>query len=237
MTRDQAIRKAKACLRLAASSNPHEAAAALRQAQALMAAYSIDHAEISDVTSAEVGTRSRGAEPPSSIVMLCGMCATGFGAEVIVLPAWRKTTIRFYGMQGAAEIAAYAFTVLRRQMDADRLKHISRVRKRGNREARGETFALAWVLAVRRLFPDAKVPEERRLAVQDVLNLKHPSAGTSAGRDLTKRGKAGDRDSEAGWLAGRQATLNTGLNGTKAPAPAQLPSPSRIVAVLEVPNG
>lgn len=38
MNRDQALSKIKKCLALAASANPHEAAAGTRQAQKLMAA-------------------------------------------------------------------------------------------------------------------------------------------------------------------------------------------------------
>jgi len=44
MNRDAILRKVKACPRLAASSNPNEAAAALRQAQAMMRAHGISWA-------------------------------------------------------------------------------------------------------------------------------------------------------------------------------------------------
>ena len=227
MTRAEAIRKAKACLRLSKSANANEAAAALRQAQALMAQHGLDQAEVSDVTSADAPTKSRGSVPPSSIVTLAAVAGTGFGAQVICMRGFGKTIFRFYGKDGAAEVAAYAFTVLRRQMDADRLKHIVRVRIRANRDARGEAFALAWVHAVERLFPAAQVSEENRVAVDEVFKAKHSSAGTCAGRDLLKRGKSRDADMEAGYTAGCAARLHTGLKGQGAAAAApQLPAPS-----------
>jgi hypothetical protein len=218
MDRQHILRKVKACLRLAASSNPNEAAAALRQAQAMMRAHGISHAEAMDVDEAEVNTRARGAEPARSVLILAVLAAAAFGARTIVCreKSWNSgsTVIRFYGCDGSAEIAAFAFTVLRRQMDADRLKHISRVRKRGNREARGEVFAMAWVNAVAHLFPDAQVADAKRLAIDEVMRLRYPDAGTSSGRDLTTRGKTRDDDAWAGHEAGTNARLHRGVNGT-----------------------
>lgn len=223
MDRQHILRKIKACLRLAASPNPHEAAAALRQAQAMMRAYGVTQAEALDVDEAEVNTRARGAEPARSLLLLAALAADGFGARLMVCreKSWRggSTVIRFYGCDGAAEIAAFAFTVLRRQMDADRLKHIARVRKRGNREARGEVFALAWVNAVERLFPQADVADEKRLAVEEVIHTRYPQAGKIDGRDLTTRGKARDDDALAGHVAGLNAKLHRGVKGG---APAML---------------
>ena len=217
MNRAPILRKIKACLRLAASSNPNEAAAALRQAQAMMRAHGVTHAEAMDVDEAEVNTRARGAELARSMLLLAALAADGFGARLIVnrVQGWNSgsTVIRFYGCDGAAEIAAFAFTVLRRQMDADRLKHIARVRKRGNREARGKVFALVWVNAVAHQFPEAEIAESKRLAIDEVMSARYPDAGTSSGRDLTKRGKTRDDDAWAGYKAGKAAKLHRGVDG------------------------
>lgn len=52
MDKNTAIDKIKKCLALSKSDNPHEAAAALRQAQKLMALYKVDALDVSlaDVT-------------------------------------------------------------------------------------------------------------------------------------------------------------------------------------------
>jgi hypothetical protein len=217
MDRQHILRKIKACLRLAASSNPNEAAAALRQAQAMMRAYGITHAEAMEVGEAEVHTRARGAVPARSILWLATLAARGFGARIMIFreQGWNtgSTVIRFYGCDGVAEIAAFAFTVLRRQLDADRLKHITRVRKRGNREARGEMFALAWVNAVAHLFPEATIADDKWLAVDEFMKARYPDAGTSNGRDLTARGKTRDDDVWAGHYAGMKARLHRGVKG------------------------
>ncbi|HEY4145209.1 DUF7168 domain-containing protein [Pinirhizobacter sp.] len=227
MSRDNILRKIKACLRLAASSNPNEAAAALRQAQAMMRAHGVTHAEAMDVDDAAVGTRCRGTTPPNSLCQLAYLAARGFGCRMIIdfERAGRslRTIFRFYGTDGASEISAFAYTVLRRQLDADRTKHTARVRKRGNREARGEQFALAWVAAVERLFPEAQVPEPKRLAIDDMFKQRHPNTSVGPGRDLSMKGKAGDRDREAGFIAGTKAKLHRGVKGASTLGLEQLP--------------
>jgi len=223
MNRQSILRKIKACLRLAASSNANEAAAALRQAQAMMAKHGVDAVEVSGVGEAEALTRSRGAEPARSICLLAQVCARGFGAHIVIVTDYGRTAVRFYGVDGAAEVAAYAFTVLRRQLDCDRLKHVARVRKRGNREARGETFAHAWVCAVAGLFPGVAMDEAKRLAIRELIRLRHPVTDTCSGRDLTKHGKASDDDAWAGHRAGKNAQLNRGVKGEAAVALEHLP--------------
>lgn len=183
----------------------------------MMREHGISHAEALGVEEAEVKTRARGAELARSVLLLARLCGDGFGARLMIsrVSGWNSgsTVIRFYGCDGAAEIAAFAFTVLRRQMDADRLKHIARVRKRGNREARGEVFALAWVHAVAHLFPEAEVPEAKRLAIEEMFRARYPGAGSTTGRDLTKHGKVKDDDAWAGHEAGKNARLHRGVNG------------------------
>lgn len=225
MDRATAVRKVRTCLRLAASSNPHEAAAALRQAKALMAQFGIGHAEAMNVDEADAPTRARGAEVPTSILMLATICCRGFGARNVQVQMHGRTVFRFFGIDGVATITAYAFTVLRRQMDADRLKHISRIRKRVNREARGETFALAWVFAIKDLFPAVTLNEAHTALLGEAIRLRFPDVeqGTG-GRDLTHGRKVGSKLAEsdmlAGYHKGKAARLHSGVTGSGAPAAA-----------------
>jgi len=221
MDRQTILRKIKACLRLAGSSNPTEAATALRQARAMMAAHGISEAEALDVDEGEAPTRARGGTPPQSIVSLAFTCAEGFGTQFVSVRSNGRTVLRFHGLHGAGEIASYAFTVLRRQLDADRLKHISRIRKRANRERRGEVFALAWVRAVAHLFPAAEVTDAARLAIEQAVAVRYPDKHTSKARDLTKRGQSNQKvdqnDHLAGLVAGAVAHLRNGIKGQSTP--------------------
>jgi len=80
-------------------------------------------------------------------------------------------------------------------------------------DARGETFAYAWVCAAAGLFPGVEVDETKRLAIAELIRLRHPHTETTSGRDLTKHGKASDDDAFAGHCAGKNAQLNRGVTG------------------------
>jgi hypothetical protein len=229
MDRSTALRRVRTCLRLAASSNPHEAAAALRQAQALMAQFGIGHAEAMNVDEAEAPTRARGAEVPGSILLLATICANGFGARLVHVQMDGRTVIRFYGIDGIAQIASYAFTILRRQLDTDRFKHVARVRKTNVRKVRGENFANAWVFAIKQLFPKADVSESHRALLDETIRLRYPTITTfgdkgdepdekkAAAKKLPVK-KVGTRLTESDWLAGYRkgldARLHTGIQGS-----------------------
>lgn len=214
MNRADAIRKIKACLRRAASPHANEAAMALRQAQAMMREYNVSAAEVGDVECSEVFGRGR-QEPPQSQIWLANLCAKGFGCRTILVCGWPRMSVKFYGVDGAAEIAAYSFTVLRRQLDHDRRCHITRVRKRANRDARGEAFALAWVHAISVLFPQAQIPDAKREAIEQAVNALYPKTSSTTGRDLTRKGRARDDDYWAGRAAGLNAKLRTGVRGAE----------------------
>lgn len=215
MDKNSALRKIKACLRLAASSNPNEAAAALRQAQALMAQYGLNETDVeaSEIGHADAPTTSRGAMVVGSVGALASLIADGFRCDTVVeRNLWeRSTVIRFYGTPSDAEIAAYAFTVLRRQMDADRRKHVARVRIRANKEARGEEFARGWVWAVQRLFHRVEIQASHRAAIDAAMGATQSTQMREVGRG----GKVGANDRHAGYAKGLGATLNSGLSGSK----------------------
>jgi hypothetical protein len=218
MDRETALRKVLRCLRLAASSNPHEAAAALRQARALMDQYGLTEADAyaSEIHEADAPTRCRGAVPTQSLMFLISVVEDGFRCGVVIRreKGWRgegRTTVHFYGAGSDAEVAAYAFTVLRRQLEADKAKHTQRIRKRSNKETRGEEFAIGWISAVSRLFPKAELSDERKAAIDSKKQSLHGSLQACAGREVAKPGAPSWRDREAGYDAGSRARVNPGV--------------------------
>lgn len=221
--RQRILRKIRACLRLSRSCNPNEAAAALRQAQRLMAAHGIDAETASaEIGSREASTRQRGTAPLQSVVALATLIAAGFRCRAVVVRCRMivggSTTMRFYGADSDAEVAAYAFTVLRRQLDTDKARHVRRCRKRIIKEQRAEAFALGWVAAVRQLFPTAELPPELTLAVDAAIQADAGSTtvGETTGREVGQPRTDG-KDRIAGYAAGRSARYHPGVNG-KAPA-------------------
>ncbi|TAA42919.1 DUF2786 domain-containing protein [Pseudoxanthomonas winnipegensis] len=218
MTREQAIRKVLACLRLASSSNPTEAATALRQARALMDKYGLteDDALAAEIHDLDAKTGFRGGDLPKSLLWLANMVASGYRCSVVVVRErhWQggKTALRFFGAGADAQIAVYAFTVLRRQLDTDRRRHIARVRKAANRQVRGEEFAQGWVHAVARLFPADALPEGRAKALDAAISTRLGPVEAAEGRKLAKSGQRDPGDKSAGYWAGKRAELNQGLS-------------------------
>lgn len=219
MTRDQAIRKVLACLRLAASSNPTEAATALRQARALMDKYGLTEADAAaaEINEAEAVTGFRGGMVPRSLVRLASMVAAGYRSEAVLHCKQTfkggRTVVRFFGADADAQVAAYAFTVLRRQLQADKAKHTARVRKRTNRDRRGEEFAYGWIAAVQRMFPKAALPEGRQAAIETSIEQRCGETRESGGKEIGKHGRANEIDRWAGYAAGSRAQVNPAVSG------------------------
>ena len=133
MTRDEALDKIKKCLALAASPEAHEAAAALRQAQKLMAQFGLTEADVTLADVAEVRQQAQNAPIVPWEVALASLVATAFGCETYTtqrmklgksLQVRRLRYYVFVGVGPAPEVAGYAFDVLARQCAKDRRRHI-----------------------------------------------------------------------------------------------------------------
>ncbi|MCE3004246.1 MAG: DUF2786 domain-containing protein, partial [Xanthomonadaceae bacterium] len=150
MDRASAIRKLRACLRLAKSSNAHEAAAALRQAEALMRQYGLDAQDVDEpeYVKAEAKTRSRGGDVPDHVWILASLCGAAFGATAVLDRHVGRTAITYVGHGSAPEIAAYAFEQLRRVMERASSKHLCRVRKASRKALRARAFGIGFVEGV-----------------------------------------------------------------------------------------
>lgn len=127
------IAKIKKCLALSRSSNEHEAASALRQAQLLMREHGITDLDIEHADILEDVARSRASSKPATWeCRVASMIAIAFGCEMFFrgrisphLGEWR-----FVGFGPSAEIARYAFEVLMRQVKRARANHINTALKR-----------------------------------------------------------------------------------------------------------
>ena len=146
------LQKIQKCLALSKSDNPHEAAAALRQAQKLMDKHLVTEA---DVAMAEVSERpatagTPSATPPYWLVLLASVVEDAFGVSSFYQVRYRKTAqFVFVGISPALDIATYTFAVLRRQCAQARRARYKKLRgKRVNRIRRADAYATGWALAV-----------------------------------------------------------------------------------------
>lgn len=153
------IEKIRKCLALAQSSEPHEAAAAMRQAQKLMAAHGVTAEGIAD---ADIGEESANTYTISKLrrweTTLAGIMSRAFGCKVIFARGYgrRLGTLTFIGIKHQAQLAKYTWEVLYRQILKDRAAYL-KVNGNGIRAMdtqRGDDFCLGYALAL-----DKKVSE------------------------------------------------------------------------------
>lgn len=158
MDKDGAIRKITKLLALATSSNEAEAAAAKRQADALMKKFGLDQLDVQAAQIDEQCLKSAGKDGiPIYENMLANAVAKVFGAralfqtgetgEVCTWRGWRKTrkagTLSFVAPSAQAKLSVYCFEALRRQMRSDRRKLNARLS-----QVQAEAWAIGWVAAV-----------------------------------------------------------------------------------------
>jgi len=229
MTRDEALDKIKKCLALAASPEAHEAAAALRQAQKLMAQFGLTEA---DVTLTDVGEARQKAQNVPVVrweAALAGMVASAFGCDMytstsLVLAGQTRQFRRhryyvFIGVGPAPEVAGYAFDVLARQCARDRRRYIglqSKNCKAKTKVARGDLYAEGWIAGVRDKLGQLAGNARDDALIAQYMAQRHGGMADADIKDRSKGKNVTHNDWHQGKKAGRNAELNHGVQGGAA---------------------
>ena len=240
MDHEKILRRIQKCLRLAESSEPHEAAAALRQAKALMEKYGINEAQASFADIGEARAKASGKKTvPAWEGNLANEVARMLGCRVLFQHGELKDVARvrrrghdshfrriygsgalvFVGAGASPEIARYAFDVLRRKLRSARAAY-----KAGGHEAASlDAFCYGWVVAVQGKIKDLAPPQGTLERVDAALVERHPRMANAAMRDASGVSK-GDRrflfSAVRGLEAGKDVDLHRGMG---VEARAQLP--------------
>lgn len=225
MNREDALKKIKKCLKLSQSAEPHEAAAAMRQAQKLMAEFRVEEHDLSMLDVREARARAVSMANNTWDVMLTNIIADAFGCESFSVvtsgynAAWNPTRKRehvFVGVDAAADVAAYAYEVLGRQCAKARLAHIQKQPKNCKpitKTARGDAFANGWVYGVRDLVERFATGDHDQPLLLAYMATKHPDLKSVHTKDKAKKVKD-QGHILAGIRAGEEAQLNRGVGGT-----------------------
>lgn len=217
--RDRILRRIRACLALAASPEPHEAAAALRQAQVWMRRHKITRGEV-ELSHACTDAGSRAFTPRAWVATLIAMVGRAFAVHPIYEPVrGGGARVMFIGRGVSAKVAVYAYVVLRRQLSRDRAAQLRRMRrlKRTTRVRRAEAYCEGWVASVAERVHDMA----RGLPPREVIDRYLAVQGRSTelvGTQSRQRRKGDGAAFMAGLLDGAQATLHHGVaSGGAAP--------------------
>ncbi|UDM07836.1 DUF2786 domain-containing protein [Halomonas sp. NyZ770] len=220
----KALDKIKKCLRLAKSSNANEAAAALRQAQKLMAIHGVTS---EDVAMSDVGSHTSkvnaGRKPPTHIGQLANMVAGAFGAEIVYTPCYDgerwQGRFEFYGLNGAGEVAGYAFEVLGRQLKRDRTAFLATLNKRLKRTTkvrRGDLYAQSWINAVATQVTRHQRTDAENAIVEAYTAKRWSNLETLKPRDNTKGMRCHDHAAiHQGYQDGKKVSFHQGVNGNR----------------------
>lgn len=212
--KDKIISKIKKCLALAKSANANEAATALRQAQALMEQHGIDE---SDVLASEAGEAHAKSTvkmtPPAWESLLASVVADALGCNRIYYEGVTHSRWIFVGIGPKCEIAAYAFSVLLRQLKKARSDFIKRKLKRCLRATkirRADEFCIGWVIAVSVTVRAFARSDEDTAIINAYLAKRFGGALVPMESRKAKAGRDYG-DAWAGHRAGRDVTLNHGV--------------------------
>lgn len=204
------LEKIAKCMALGKSSNEHEAAAAMRQAQKLMQIHDISEAEINAVgyTDGLVQTTQQATKKtiPMQISAIMSLMKKAFGVKGVVGSTVLRTDanihIRYFGHESRVPMACHVHTVIARAMETSWNEYI-----RANPLAKGQrgakaTFQTGWVRAVAEKVEAIGFTQEE--------NAIEVAQNSFYGKELKK---AGSGIKSTGMnLAGAGAAASSGFN-------------------------
>lgn len=218
---DRILKKVMKCLELSKSDNEHEAAAALRQAQALMKKHNLS---LGDVEASKLEVHQVGGDyrrPPKWKTMLHYSVAEAFQCSCF----HRGGNPVFVGLSPAPKVAAYAVEVLERQLLQNKKQYMTNLKSKHTLDRStsvkvGKGFAEGWVIGC------AEKVEEFATPLTEREEASHKSRIVSHfGVTIKPWGKrksalddaAGRFGSWAGYEHGQQAQIHAGMSTDGGP--------------------
>lgn len=216
MDRAKLIEKIQKCLSLSKSPEPHEAAAALRQAQKLIALHGVTDNELGFASYASEKVDcpvQAGRTLPEYLATLCSLMQRAFGVRVTVHreirvsdPSWCVT---YYGKADRVALAAYSHPVVWRAMHSSWAQF-----QKNNPQLKGVTgarsgFFIGWIFGVAKCVTDLGLSDEERQELDSYFDNEVGKVAQSA----TSKVKMNTRAVHAGIEASRNFSLHRPIGG------------------------
>lgn len=221
--RDRALERIVKCMKLSKSSEPHESAAALRQAQKLMQQFSIDENELHGIEVKSVLLLT--PEPPKSrfpmyLCALVSLVSRAFDAQPIFETGYTPTGqlrqgVRYFVAGGRAPLVEYAHQVIWRQLTqawADYRKTNILDTAPGERSS----FWMGWIGAVgEKVMAFGADPKEKEV-VEQAMRAKYPGVfADDAPKTKVQDVNFDSRAIRAGKSAAADFSIHTPMAGSK----------------------
>jgi hypothetical protein len=224
---ETAVRRIKLALKLATSPNANEAANALRKAQQWMEKYNLTQSDIdaTDISQTEAPANIK-KNPAQWETNLAWTCAKAFACELLFAEGFGKShrgRWLFIGAETSHQLAAYAFSVLLKQLKKARTDYhasLSKNCKPTTKTARANVYATAWVAGVESVV-QALQPSQRTSDAIAAYKAKNCTISPKASRQIKKLPSGSAEAALAGLSSGRKAQLHKPMTNT-TPATALL---------------
>lgn len=215
--RARLIEKIQKCLALSASPEPHEAAAALRQAQKLMDKHGVTDRELglAEYTSERVDCPIQANKTiPLQLSMLISLISRAFGVRATIHAEVRISdasyVVTYYGKHDRVILSAYTHPVVYRAMNGSWTKYLKRnPHLKGERGARG-SFYVGGLTAVGRTVEDMALGAEEADILRKKLDEVCDSSEPAKVCDLKKYNQETLID---GMRKGRDFSLHRPIGG------------------------
>lgn len=214
MDKEKALEKIKKCLALSKSANDHEAAQALKQAQALMKKFELTETEIGlSEISEEMSGRKVALRLAQWQWNVANLVAGVFGCGYYK----KGNSIHFYGFGNRPQIAAYAFDVVWRQISAARRKYLRECPDimPSRREYLANRYCEGWLTGAERAVQTFAYPEGQEQMMgryeKDVLNIKMVKPRTISASPTLRN--IGHEAEYSGRQDGKKIELYHAMNG------------------------
>ena len=214
MDKEKVLEKIKKCLALSKSANEHEAAQALKQAQALMRKYEMTEHDVAfSGISIEAATRTMTRRPADWQWLAAQLIGEVFGCGMVL----QGNSVKFYGFGNRSLLAAYAFDVVYRQLATARrrwLKDDCRARKPRNREYLANCYCEGWLQGARKTVQKFALNEKEeglmKSYLEDVLTAK--DVGSRSVHADRRMQEAGNNAALCGVKAGKEVQLHQAMH-------------------------
>lgn len=205
MDRKKVLDKIAKCMRLSKSSEPHEAAAALRQAQKLMEQYGIEEADVDAVgySSERVAVPIQANQKlPIALANLIAIVRKAFGVRPVVTTEVRVSdrsyVVVYFGPEHRVAMAQYTHTVIFRAMNKAWNEYLAaNPHRKGDRGARAG-FQLGWLDAIEKQVMELAMTEVEEAGTELVLKKQFPELAKAKVSNVSVSGRTMNAGTEAG---------------------------------------